>query len=47
MGRNLGMWTHYRGADPELTSFPYGEGTMDMGGVPQPREWAIRLNIGF
>jgi hypothetical protein len=47
MGRNLAMWSHYRGVDPELSSLPFGEGTRDHGGMPQPREWSIRLNLGL
>ncbi|MBX6330578.1 MAG: SusC/RagA family TonB-linked outer membrane protein [Gemmatimonadaceae bacterium] len=47
MGRNLGLWSRYRGADPDLSNIPFGEVTTDLGGVPQPREWSIRLNLGF
>jgi TonB-linked SusC/RagA family outer membrane protein len=47
MGRNLGLWSRYRGADPDLTNIPFGEATADLGGVPQPREWSIRLNLGY
>jgi TonB-linked SusC/RagA family outer membrane protein len=48
MGRNLGLWTKYTGADPEVnSSFGASSVLVDRGGVPQPREWSLRLNLGF
>jgi hypothetical protein len=49
MGRNLALWTKYRGADPEVNTNAFGSGPSeaDLGGVPQPREWSLRLNLGF
>lgn len=50
-GRNLGLWTHYHGKDPNIdtsSSFAFGEVASDNGsGVPQPRDWTLRLNLGF
>lgn len=52
MGRNLGMWTHYRGADPTLNgpnsvAGAGGDQFADYGGVPQPREWSLRLHVTY
>ncbi len=47
MGRNLAVWSNYRGPDPEVNSSTNGNGTVDMGIVPQTRDWTIRINMGF
>lgn len=47
MGRNLGLWSKYSGADPEINTSDVGNLSMDAGGVPQPRDWSIRFNINF
>jgi hypothetical protein len=47
LGRNLKMWTHYRGADPEVNSSPSGDGRADNGAIPQPREWYLRVRRGY
>jgi hypothetical protein len=49
MGRNLGLWTKYRGVDPEINTEASAQSpeVVDDGGVPQPREWRVRLNLGF
>jgi len=49
--RNLALWTHYKGPDPE--SIP-GQGTIGLGatgyansafGIPQARSWQVRFDI--
>jgi TonB-linked SusC/RagA family outer membrane protein len=48
MGRNLKLWTHYRGADPDVnSSHSGGDDVVDEGGIPQPRTWTLRINLGF
>lgn len=47
MGRNLGLWTKYRGADPEVNYLNVGNTSEDPGGVPQTRDWSVRVNLGF
>jgi hypothetical protein len=47
MGRNLAMWSKYRGADPEVNTTRAGNHTQDQGGVPQSRDWSIRFNINY
>jgi TonB-dependent starch-binding outer membrane protein SusC len=48
-GRNLGLWTDYTGADPEVIS---GVGTsqwlrQDFLTAPPERRWVVRMNFGF
>jgi hypothetical protein len=47
MGRNLALWSQYRGADPEVNTNIFANQIVDGGGVPQPRDWSIRFNLGF
>jgi TonB-linked SusC/RagA family outer membrane protein len=51
LGRNLGVWTKYRGADPAVNSLyndtASGDQFGDYGGVPQPRQWGFRVNLGY
>jgi len=48
-GRNLKLWTKYKGPDPEsvpgLGVRGYDASAHDAGGIPQPRTWAIRFDI--
>lgn len=48
-GRNLGFWSSYAGKDPNVdTSGALGDITGEDGsGVPQPRNWTVRLNLGL
>ncbi|MGH7718233.1 MAG: TonB-dependent receptor domain-containing protein, partial [Gemmatimonadaceae bacterium] len=49
-GRNLALFTHYSGVDPEGNDglLFQTEGYADGGqGLPQTRYWMIRLNLGF
>jgi hypothetical protein len=47
MGRNFGLWSKYRGADPEVNTDNVGNHLDDDGGIPQPREWGFRINLGY
>jgi TonB-dependent SusC/RagA subfamily outer membrane receptor len=49
-GRNLALWSAYRGADPEIKTLPGNDSyaaTNDQTGVPAPTYWLLRINIGF
>jgi outer membrane receptor protein involved in Fe transport len=47
MGRNLKLWSDYHGADPEVNTNDFENQMLDEGGVPQPREWSVRLNLRY
>jgi hypothetical protein len=44
-GSNLGLRTNYRGKDPNVNAFASGNGVADLGQLPQPRTWTLRLSI--
>ena len=48
-GRNIRWWTNYRGLDPNVdTSGTLGDAISDNGlGVPQPRQFTLRLTAGY
>jgi len=48
-GRNLALWSSYVGKDPNVdTSGLLSEATEDNGsGIPQPRSWTLRFNLGL
>jgi hypothetical protein len=49
-GRNLALWSAYRGADPEIKTVPgddLSSATYDQTGVPAPTYWLLRIIIGF
>jgi len=48
-GRNLALWSNYVGKDPNIdTSGQLGEATRDgSNGIPQPRNWTLRFNLGL
>lgn len=45
-GSNLGLWTGYRGKDPEVNSVTVGEATIDNGQIPSPRVWRLQFRFG-
>ncbi len=47
MGRNLALWSKYRGADPEVNTSNLGNVTADGGAIPQTREWSMRFNLSY
>ncbi len=53
-GRNLALWTRYRGADPEVNASPSanraGSGSVayyDYGAAPASRYWIARVRVGL
>jgi hypothetical protein len=49
-GRNLALWTRYRGADPEVNATVGSKNNgayYDVGGVPVSTYWIGRVNIGL
>lgn len=45
-GSNLGLWSNWRGKDPNVNAFATGIGSADRGQLPQPRRWQLRVRIG-
>jgi TonB-dependent SusC/RagA subfamily outer membrane receptor len=48
-GSNLGLHTNYRGMDPDVNAFSTvsaGDETADLGQIPEPRTWWLRLSVG-
>jgi len=47
-GTNLGLWTNYRGKDPDVNAFTTSNGSLlDAGVLPVPRLWQLRMNVAF
>jgi TonB-dependent SusC/RagA subfamily outer membrane receptor len=46
-GGNLGIWTNYRGLDPNVNAFSTGNSVTDTGVLPQPRTWQVRVNANY
>jgi hypothetical protein len=46
-GRNLALWSNYRGADPDVNSNPTGDAVVDYGTVAEPHQWFFRVNLGY
>jgi hypothetical protein len=46
-GRNLALWTPYRGLDPEINESPGLEAGGENPASPQTRYLTIRINLGF
>lgn len=42
-GSNLGLWTNYRGMDPNVNARVSGNDVRDTGVLPTPRVWQVRL----
>ena len=48
-GSNLGLRTNYRGKDPNVNAFSTvsaGDEAADLGQIPEPRTWWLRINLG-
>ncbi len=43
---NMGLWTSYRGKDPDVNSVTVGESTVDNGQIPSPRTWRVQVRVG-
>jgi TonB-linked SusC/RagA family outer membrane protein len=48
-GTNLGLWSSYTGKDPDVNSVIHAEdyGTRDLGALPLPRDWQLRVNVAY
>jgi TonB-linked SusC/RagA family outer membrane protein len=52
-GRNLALWTRYRGVDPEVQALLNGgfaippAAYMDISGIPPASYWTARITLGF
>ncbi len=47
MAQNLALWTKYSGADPSVNASPAGNNVATDGALPLPRNWMLRVNLGF
>ena len=48
-GSNLWLHTNYRGMDPDVNAFATvsaGDQTADLGQIPEPRTWWLRMTVG-
>jgi hypothetical protein len=45
-GSNLGLWTNYRGKDPNVNAYPNGNSLADGGQLPRPRTWSLQVTLG-
>jgi TonB-dependent SusC/RagA subfamily outer membrane receptor len=48
-GSNLALHTNYRGLDPDVNAFSTvsaGDETEDLGQIPEPRTWWLRMTLG-
>jgi hypothetical protein len=48
-GSNLGLHTNYHGKDPDVNAFSTvssGDQTLDLGQIPRPRTWWLKLMLG-
>jgi outer membrane receptor protein involved in Fe transport len=47
-GKNLGLHTNYRGADPNVNTYSTSNGgaLLDTGQIPQPRTWSLTFRMG-
>jgi hypothetical protein len=46
-GTNIGLWTNYRGKDPNVNAYSSGNNTLDNGVLPQPRAWSIAVHATY
>jgi TonB-dependent SusC/RagA subfamily outer membrane receptor len=47
MGSNLGLFSNYRGKDPNVSAWGPGDGAAtDIGELPQPRTWSLGVRLG-
>jgi hypothetical protein len=44
-GSNLWLHTNYQGKDPNVNATLRGEGVTDVGQVPLPRTWVLRVTL--
>jgi TonB-linked SusC/RagA family outer membrane protein len=46
-GTNLGLWTDYRGKDPNVSATATGNGVVDRNALPTPRTWQVRVSASY
>ena len=46
-GTNLGLWTNYRGKDPNVNANATGNAVADTGVLPIPRQWLIAVRASY
>ncbi|MBX6331205.1 MAG: TonB-dependent receptor plug domain-containing protein [Gemmatimonadaceae bacterium] len=46
-GTNLGLFTNYRGKDPNVNAYGSGNSVADTGVLPVPRTWQIRVSASY
>jgi len=46
-GTNLGLWTSYRGKDPDVNANATGNLVADTGILPMPRNWQLRVSVAY
>jgi TonB-linked SusC/RagA family outer membrane protein len=46
-GTNLGLFTDYRGKDPDVNVYSSGNGVLDTGQLPTPRSWQLRVSCTY
>ncbi len=46
-GTNLGLFTNYKGKDPDVNTYSTGNQLINGGVVPQPRVWIVRVNAAY
>ncbi len=46
-GTNLGLWTDYRGKDPNVSFITQGNGVFDRSALPTPRTWEVRVSASY
>jgi len=46
-GANVGVWTKYRGKDPNVNAFATGNAIADTGQLPIPRTWQLRMSVSY
>jgi hypothetical protein len=46
-GTNLGLFSRYRGKDPNVNAYPNGNNVLDAGALPTPRTWQLRVSLKY
>lgn len=46
-GTNLGLFTNYKGKDPNVNAYATGNSTLDTGVLPQPRTWSLAVHATY
>jgi len=46
-GSNLGLFTNYRGKDPNVNAYATGNAVADTGQLPLPRNWQVRVSATY